>query len=261
MSTQSKKTLRTVLIVLFAVIFCMCLYVVIRLLSDYKAGGDIYEKAQSEFTSALSTVSPDYSEATQASPISVDFKSLKETCPDAVGWILIEDTGINYPVVQGGDNEKYLHTTYDGQENISGTIFVDSRQSADFSEKNTIIYGHNMENGTMFAGLTGYYDQSFYDEHKYVFIITESEILTYEVFSAYAAEDDGEAYTRTFETPEAFRRFLDGTARNSWLITDVRPSVQDKVITLSTCTMRTEKERFVVHAKLIQNLRKEEPRQ
>jgi len=253
MSEQSRRVLRTALIVLFAVIFCVCLYVLIRVVTDYKNGGDIYEKARSEFIVAETETAQIPSDGPQIPSISIDFKGLKEVCPDAVGWLLIENTTISYPIVQGEDNKVYLHTTYDGHDNISGSIFIDSGQKTDLTEKNTIIYGNNMKNGTMFGDLTGYCNVSFYNEHKYVFIITESGILTYEVFSAYITDDLSAAYTKDFESPEDYVKFLNFTVENSWIAPDDPPADGDMVITLSTSTENAERERFVVHAKLIQD--------
>ena len=85
--------------------------------------------------------------------LSVDFEELKRINPDIVAWIRIEAAGIDYPVVQGKDNEYYLHHTFKGEENIAGSIFMDYRNTPDFSDENTIIYGHNMRDGSMFAAL------------------------------------------------------------------------------------------------------------
>ena len=102
----------------------------------------------------------------------VDFASLQEINPDIVGWIYIERTEINYPVVQGNDNQYYLKHLFSGEWNGSGCIFLDSRNRADFSDRHSIIYGHHMKNGSMFSGLTEYKKQEFYDSHSVALLLT-----------------------------------------------------------------------------------------
>ena len=94
-------------------------------------------------------------------PIQVDFASLSAINPDIVGWVYIEDTGVNYPVVQGEDNEYYLHHTFEGRENFSGAIFMDTTCSPDFSSDNSILFGHNLKTGEMFGALKKLYDTEY----------------------------------------------------------------------------------------------------
>ena len=101
----------------------------------------------------------------------VDFDALSEINPDIVAWIYIEDTEINYPVVQGTDNQYYLKRLFNGKWNGSGCIFLDSRNSPDLSDRHSIIYGHHMKNGTMFSGLTEYKKQGFYEGHPVVLLM------------------------------------------------------------------------------------------
>ena len=115
----------------------------------------------------------------QSGAPNVDFAALSRINPDIVGWLYCEGTQINYPVVQGSDDEYYLDHLFDGTQNASGCLFLDSRVDASFSSVHSIIYGHHMRSGAMFAALDGYKRQSFYDAHPTMLLITPD--ATYEV--------------------------------------------------------------------------------
>ena len=100
----------------------------------------------------------------------IDFEELQKINPDIVAWIRIEGLGIDYPVVQGEDNEHYLHYTFRGEANVAGSIFLDYRNKADFSDSKIILYGHNMKNGTMFGSLKKYQDESVFQENQIITI-------------------------------------------------------------------------------------------
>lgn len=112
------------------------------------------------------------SEADENSDVAttIDFEELQKINPDIVAWIRIEGLGIDYPVVQGEDNEHYLHYTFRGEANVAGSIFLDYRNKADFSDPKIILYGHNMKNGTMFGSLKKYQDESVFQENQIITI-------------------------------------------------------------------------------------------
>lgn len=117
--------------------------------------------------------------------------------PDVVGWIYVEALNhISYPIVQGKDNETYLHQTYEGNYNFAGTLFIDYENSSDFNDCNTLVYGHNMKNGSMFGHLKKFAeDQNVYNKSKYFWILTPDKNYRYEIISAYTTGVDSDTYT------------------------------------------------------------------
>ncbi len=128
----------------------------------------------------------------------IDWKSLRAINPEIIAWIMIPDTPINYPVVQSNDNAKYLHKSFEGADNICGTIFMNTYNHADFSDLNTILYGHNMKNGSMFAAINKYKDESYYKAHQDVWIMTPFWERKYQIISVHPAKDGSQTYAVEF---------------------------------------------------------------
>lgn len=124
----------------------------------------------------------------------VDFEALRNINPDVIGWIYIEGTDINYPIVQGKENNDYLRRMFDGTPNHAGSIFLDSRCSAALTDAHSIIYGHHMKNTTMFSELEQYKQQAFYDTHTWGWLITPEAHYKLQFFAGYVAETDADAW-------------------------------------------------------------------
>ncbi|MBR0411577.1 MAG: class B sortase [Eubacterium sp.] len=192
-------------------------------------------------------------------PVTVDFEGLRKVNPDVVGWLHIPDTGINYPIVQTKDNDFYLHRTFKKENSYIGAIFLDAVCKSDFGSFNNIIYGHNLKNGEMFGHLKGLYDKNYNSEadfkkHPKVWVITPNDNREYLIFAAREinVEKDMDVYTVEFPGYEEYRTFLDDQMKKSQYDTKVIPSEKKSMITLSTCTSRTEEGRFIVQATRIQ---------
>lgn len=182
----------------------------------------------------------------------INFKALKEVNPDVIGWIYSPDTTINYPVVQGDDNAYYLKHLADGTENRNGCPFLDVQNRPDFSDDNSIIYGHHMQNGTMFAGISWYEDQSYYDEHPLMYLMTPSATYRIELFSGYTTTMDSSAYMQTFGSIREHTDWLKEVSGRSDFRANLEISAYDRVITLSTCAYWFENARYVLHGKLVE---------
>lgn len=182
--------------------------------------------------------------------LDIDFNQLLAINSNCIGWIYIPNTKINYPIVQSTSNSYCLKHTFEGNSNIAGCIFI-SENNDNFKDKNTIIYGHNMNDGTMFTNIKNYKDQSFLDSQPYIYIAKPNgKTEKYKVFSAYTTEDGSDAYIITF-APNSFMKEVKNMINRSEVKTkDFSISDNDKIITLSTCTSRRNHklERFVVHA-------------
>ena len=181
----------------------------------------------------------------------INFKALQAVNPDVIGWIYSPNTTINYPVVQGDDNAYYLKHLADGTENRNGCPFLDVQNRPDFTDDNSIIYGHHMQNGTMFAGISWYEDQSYYDEHPVMYLITPSATYRIELFSGYITTMDSSAYMQNFGSVREHKDWLKEVSGRSDFRANLEISAYDRVITLSTCAYRFENARYVLHGKLV----------
>lgn len=161
-----------------------------------------------------------------------------------MGWIFISDSKVNYPILKSRDNSEYLKTTFEGKENSSGAIFMDCRNRSDFSNDNTIIYGHNMKNGSMFRVLNDYAEEGFYKEGRQIWITTPDWKKSYHIISAHITSEKGHCYTLSFANLIDYETYLKEEAAFSAYAT--KPyDVSKKTVTLSTCRGSSGK-RFVL---------------
>ncbi len=173
-------------------------------------------------------------------------ESLEKEYPEAIGWVYFEDGSISYPIMQSDDNEKYLTIGYDGNPADTGAIFLDCRSAADFSDPNSIVYGHNMKNQTMFGSLRNYRnDPTYYDSHQYFYIITKDSFQKYEVFAYMDVPTDYILYNYVGEKSLDFVRDAEPVRLKSYMDSELPVNEDKKVVTLSTCTSK-DTLRFVV---------------
>ena len=164
----------------------------------------------------------------------MDFEKLLNINPDTVAWITLPDTVIDYPVVQGEDDSYYLRHLFTGKRGASGCIFMDAANAPDFTDRNTVLYGHHMKNGSMFAGLEKFNKQSYYDAHGSMTLFTPSGDHRVEWFAGYGTTSD--RVPTAFESDQAFSDFVAEAAANSDFASDVQVLPTDRLLTLSTCT-------------------------
>lgn len=176
----------------------------------------------------------------------IDFAKLKQKNSDAIAWIKVNGTDIDFPVVKGTDNSYYLTHNFDKEKNKAGWIFADYRNKFDGTDKNIIIYGHNMKNGSMFASLKDVIKEEWYnnENNKYIALITENENCKYQVFSVYQTETE-EYYLQT--NISNFKEFVEKIKGRSKKKFNVDIKETDSILTLSTCADNT-KYRVVLHA-------------
>lgn len=180
----------------------------------------------------------------------VALSKLKELNDDTVAWIEIPGTGISYPVMHTTDNSYYLNHTFSDAVNSSGSIFEETQNSSDFSDVHTLVYGHNMKNGSMFAKLKNYASASYLVSHPTIYLDLSDGTHAYQIFSVYEAAVDDAAYTIGFAHDDIYAEWLAGIKASSAYDTGVEVTVDDNVLTLSTCTSGGQK-RYVVHAKKV----------
>ena len=231
--------LSNLILAVAVVVFCVSGFQLIRIGKGYLDGRSEYEKVRD-----VALTNPDEQEGFR-----VDFEELMKINPDTVGWIRFypEPSQINYPIVQGEDNERYLHETFSANENTLGAIFLNVDNSADYSDKNTIIYGHRMRDGSMFRHLRDYEDESFWKDNPYFYIYTpDGKEITYHIYSYAVVNAVSDTYLTEFGDDESYQEFLDMTMETSEYDTGVEVDAEDTIVTLSTCTSASDENRIVV---------------
>lgn len=240
---QKSSLLSTIVLIAAICVFCFSAFQLYKIFSSYKKGDDAYEKIQDVAIKQEKT-------ADGEEKFTVDFDKLREINPDVVAWIRFEEPSvINYPVVHSKDNKEYLTRLFGEGKNTYGTLFVDKDNAGDFTDRNTFIYGHRMKSGSMFGKLEKYEDEAFYKEHPYFYIYTpDGKESKYQIFSAGVVKDTSESYTKVFQSDEEFEKYIELIRAESNYQTDAEVTAQSQIVSLSTCTVDSNEDRFLVHA-------------
>lgn len=260
-----KRSARKILLIIFAAIFAVSAGMLIRELVQYRQGEKTYHDAEKlakipDFSAPKNNGSTAASTApspakTAADPYAeqldkMDFAALSKVNGDVFGWILIPGTVISYPLLNGSDNSYYLRHTWKKQSSIVGSIFLEQSNHVGLTDFNTILYGHNMNNGSMFGSLKKYRAKSYWKSHPYVYITTASGSRRYQIFAVYEVSTQAVTYQVGFPSTASRQSFLDDCLRQSGYSTGVTPKTYDHILTLSTCTGRGHTTRWVVQARL-----------
>lgn len=179
----------------------------------------------------------------------IDVAALRQYSGGAVAWIYSEDTVIDYPVMQGTDNSYYLTHLYDGTSNKVGAIFLDYRNASDFSDRNSVLYGHHMKSGKMFASLEGYKDQGYYNKHTHLFLYTQGGTYRIDLLAGYVV--DGGANDIDFNPDDgALQAFVAEAKQKSTFSSGVTVAAGDRLVTMVTCTYDFQNARYALVGKL-----------
>lgn len=165
-------------------------------------------------------------------------------------WLSVENTNINYPVVQSKDNSYYLDKDFYKKDSISGTLFMDYRNKS-IDDKNIIIYGHNMKNKTMFNNLNKFKDADFFKKNNKIKITLNGKEFLYDVFSAYIVESDYDYLKTNFNNESDYQNYINDITSKSLYKSPIKVNSNDKIVTLSTCTYEFDDARMVIHGRLI----------
>jgi len=272
---KTKSKIPFIMMLLAIIVYLICIFLFSRwsvqqlkikyLTNDIISSTEIIEQEENqlieEIDQTASDLNPNNNESTAYYPndywdylnvafIDVDFDSLLTKNSDTVGWIKVNNTKINYPIVQSSDNDYYLNHAFNNSKNAGGWIFADYR--ADFVNfgKNTIIYGHNLNNKTMFGSLPNTLSSNWLNnsDNHYIKISTPTANTVWKVFSLYIIEPET-YYLRTIFTDDDYQIFIDTLKSRSIYDFDTDITINDKILTLSTCD-NTGTKRVVMHAKM-----------
>lgn len=222
-----------------ALVFCVSVWQLVKIGKGYLDGQSEYKKLRKIVVDSNGN----------KDRFRVDFSELLNINEDTVGWIRFypEPSVINYPIVQGKEQEYYLHRTFQKKENASGAIFLDVEASPDFRDKNTIIYGHRMKDGSMFRHLQDYSEREFWEKNQYFYIYTPyGTEITYHIYSVGEVDAMSDTYLTSFAGAEEYTGFLNMTKETALYDTGVDVRSGDTIVTLSTCTSASDDHRFVV---------------
>lgn len=216
------------------------------MLLDYHRDRSAYNALADEATSGLAEpnattepgATPDPNQSVQAAseaPFGVNWEYLKGINSDVVGWLFCADTMINYPVLQTGDNDFYLHRGFDKQTNTAGALFADYNAALGITNSNFIIYGHNMKDGSMFATVEKYLDPNFYNQHPYMYLMTPNQNYRIDLISAHIVESTMNNYPGYFSYDGEYQQYLNDITSRSAFATRSSVTTGYQLITLSTC--------------------------
>ncbi len=257
-----RKNIYKIILVISLIVIVVAAVNIVILSREYQAGINEY-KALEKYVEVVDSAKPVQKEETEevqeevvkesVIPVSlqIDYAQLKAINEDFVGWIYYEPLELSYPIVRGNDNEYYTHYTFENENNSSGAIFMDFLNRPNFQDFNTIIYGHNMRNGTMFGSLKKLLnDNSIIEENPYFYIFTEDKAFMYEIASVYITNSESKTYDliETEEDQSNYIEYIKGVSTWTW---DKEIVPQDKIVTLSTCHGLHSTNRTVVHGVLI----------
>lgn len=263
---QQIEKIRTVIRFALIIVIVVCVAAISIYLIQEKNAAEVYEDMQSESVS----IPTEIQETEDAKTIEnkriwpdipeVDFDTLWETNIDICAWIYVPGTQVNYPVLRNTQtadlyDSYYLQHTVDKSEGLPGAIYMEPCNMPDFTDKNMVLYGHHMKNGSMFASLDDYLDETFMEENSYVYIVTPQKNVVYQVFAAVTYDDTHIMRNYDFTVDESYQTYLDSIVSNGnekdVLSEDIEVTTQDRVITLSTCVKNHDDKRLLVVAVLV----------
>lgn len=224
---------------------------------EEKNAGKEYEKLQQEVVKEEpKPVEEPEPEPESTVEIPIDFAALQQQNPDVYAWIQVPGTEVDYPILQSSnDNTYYLNHTIDGEEKKEGAIFTENYNTKTFEDPNTVIYGHDMKNGSMFQSIHKYMDRSFFDNNRDIVIYMPDQILRYKIFAAYLTDNRHLLMNYNFWSKDEYQQYLNSIFSmrdiNAFIDTSTEVTTEDKIITLSTCYAGISTQRYLVQAVLV----------
>lgn len=253
--TSKKNVLFVILIFLIVVILAGLGYILFVVYNNYQAQEDYNTIKETAVSTTNATTSTDSGEKAD-NPI--DFDSLSEINDEIYAWINIPNTNIDYPVLQSKTSD-FFYIDHDVYKNYlyAGSIYTEVCNLRNFSDRNTVLYGHNMADGSMFATLHRFEDEEFFNENKYIYIYLPGRKLTYEIVSAYNYDDRHLMNSFNFDDDKVFNEYIESVMNPRSLVCnvngDVKLDLDSRLITLSTCLDADDSGRYLVQGVLVKD--------
>ncbi len=268
MNKRKNKALWIVILIVSALICIACIaFLAIYFFADSSIAGSILS---TDSTQSQSDTSNETIEATQAPTErfaettaqveeynTINFEDARKINSDIYAWIYIPNTNVDLPVAQSTTDDDSFYLTHNVYKNyqFSGTIYSEKQNAKDFSDPVTVLYGHNMLNGSMFASLHNFNDKDFFDKNNTIFIFTEDTLYTYLIYSAYQYDDRHILNSFEMSDPSDFRLYLDSTLEQRPYYCNIRDGItlreDDHILTLSTCMPGGGNVRYLVQGVLV----------
>lgn len=246
------KKQKTLIIILVAIFLVSSGFLVMNFIPKKNK----YDEYKTSYTNSAQEGLGGFSEKNEYPDNPINFTKLKGQNEEVVGWIQIPNTVIDYPIMQSGFNTEedfYLNRNLEKQKATEGSIYIQKMNYSNFTHKNTVVYGHDMRNGSMFGSLKKFRNAEYFEENDTIYIYVQGHILKYKIYSAFVHDDSHILYSFDFENTEEYQKFIDMTLNPKTKVKNVREGVKvttdDRIITLSTCTNK-DTERYLVVAVL-----------
>lgn len=240
--------IRKIVLLIALAVFCYSAYMLVNIFSEYKRDSDIYKNIDTNVVDNDATVSVNLPEGEVVIPFQYDHASLLSINSEGLGYIYVPGINKRLPIAQTTDNVYYIRHAFDHSFSMAGSIFVDCRVTEQLDAANVVIHGHNRKDGTMFAWLKSYLNQSFYQREGYdkFYLYTENRVMQYRIFSVYITDPISDTYNFHLSDPEALKSYAAEMKSRSVYDTGVDVSNVTQIVTLSTCTDDTLR-RIIVH--------------
>jgi len=258
--SEMKKRISKLLPLVYLVVFIYAGFVLVKYLYTYYEASKSLKETQEIYETALEnsreTLTIEDSTTTDAGPndsIRPQFTDLHAVNERIVGWVSVEGTKLNNPILQAEDNDFYLNRNFKDNYSRAGSVFMDYRNDVMDMSRNTVIYGHSMKNDTMFGSLKKYAKQEYADEHATIYFDTLYDSYDIKVFAAYETTIDFYYIETEFASDEDYSEYLDEVRKRSVIDMDVEVNPGDQIVTLSTCNnaVDSKDKRYVVQGKLV----------
>ena len=244
---QRRLKEKGIIIALLAIFVCIAgfsAYKIITIMTDYNKSISEYEGLNKDVVKKIDAVDPVTQE--ESPYLDINHEGLKKKNPDYVGWLYIPGTNISYPMVLGSSNDEYLHKTFEGQYAYAGALFLDYRNKGDFSDTNTVVYGHHMNNNTMFTQLDLFQNWEFGTTNNVFHIYRDDKVYIYENYCFVLTSATGYVYTFGFPDTQSYANHLRKLKTEQYYETGVAADVTKPIVTLSTCQGINTGRRYVL---------------
>ena len=248
-----KKRTSSFLTLFYIVVFLYSGFSLVKYLYTYYETSQSLKEIQEIYETTLESIDESEVPLIQNYTIRPQFKDLQEVNQQIVGWISVDGTKVDNPILQADNNTFYLDHNFKDGHSRAGSIFMDYRNNVMHIGRNTILYGHAMKNGTMFGSLKNYLKQDYANAHRIFYLDTLYAGYDVEVFAAYETTIDFYYIETEFQMDEAFRSFIEEVNKRSVIKMDVEVGVDDQIVTLSTCKdfFASNEQRIVVQGRLV----------